>query len=65
MLASRVLRQIMLLSQDTFGHDVGVQAPTFSIQMATVMVATLPILMVHLFLQRYFTKRMLTSAITG
>jgi putative aldouronate transport system permease protein len=60
-----VLRQIILLSQDAFGHDVTVQAPTFSIQMATVMVATLPILMVYPLLQRYFTKGVLTGAIKG
>lgn len=61
-----VLRQIVLLSQDAFGHtDVTVQAPTFSIQMATVMVATLPILMVYPLLQRYFTKGVLTGAIKG
>jgi putative aldouronate transport system permease protein len=60
-----ILRQIILLSQNTFGHDVTVEAPTVSLQMATIMVATMPILMAYPFLQRYFTKGVLTGAIKG
>jgi ABC-type glycerol-3-phosphate transport system permease component len=36
-----------------------------SVQMAVVIVATLPILVVYPFLQRYFTKGVLTGAIKG
>lgn len=61
-----ILRQIILMSQDAFAQsDATVVAPTMTIQMATVMVATLPILMVYPLLQRYFTKGVLTGAIKG
>ena len=36
-----------------------------SVQMAVVIVAILPILVVYPFLQRYFTKGVLTGAIKG
>jgi ABC-type glycerol-3-phosphate transport system permease component len=39
--------------------------PTQSIQMAVVVVATIPILLLYPFLQRYFTKGVLTGAIKG
>jgi ABC-type glycerol-3-phosphate transport system permease component len=43
----------------------GSPPPTQSIQMAVVVVATLPILVVYPFLQKYFTKGVLTGAIKG
>jgi putative aldouronate transport system permease protein len=43
----------------------GAPPPTQSIQMAVVVVATIPILLVYPFLQRYFTKGVLTGAIKG
>ncbi len=43
----------------------GSPPPTQSIQMAVVVVATLPILLVYPFLQKYFTKGVLTGAIKG
>ena len=43
----------------------GSPPPTQSIQMAVVVVATLPILLVYPFLQRYFTRGVLTGAIKG
>lgn len=39
--------------------------PPHAIQMAVVVLATLPILVVYPFVQRYFTKGMLTGAIKG
>ncbi len=36
-----------------------------SLQMAVVVVALVPILLVYPFLQRYFTKGVLTGAIKG
>lgn len=44
--------------------DIGAVAPR-SIQMAVVVVATLPILIVYPFVQKYFTKGVLTGAIKG
>jgi len=39
--------------------------PAQTIQMAVVVVATVPILIVYPFLQRFFTKGVLTGAIKG
>lgn len=39
--------------------------PSESIQMAVVVLATIPILLVYPFLQRYFTKGVLTGAVKG
>lgn len=39
--------------------------PTETIQMAVVVIATVPILIVYPFLQRYFTKGVLSGAIKG
>ena len=39
--------------------------PAQTIQMAVVVIATVPILMVYPFLQRYFTKGVLAGAIKG
>jgi putative aldouronate transport system permease protein len=43
----------------------GSPPPTQSIQMAVVVVATIPILVVYPFLQKYFTRGVLTGAIKG
>lgn len=39
--------------------------PTRTVQMAVVVIATVPILLVYPFLQRYFTRGVLTGAIKG
>jgi putative aldouronate transport system permease protein len=39
--------------------------PPQSIQMAVVVLATVPIILVYPFLQKYFTKGVLTGAIKG
>lgn len=39
--------------------------PSQTVQMAVVVVATIPILLVYPFLQRYFTKGVLTGAVKG
>ena len=39
--------------------------PPATIEMAVVVVATLPILLVYPFLQKYFTRGVLTGAIKG
>src|SRR5262249_53034667 len=44
------------------GH---IQIPAQSIQMAVVVVATAPILVVYPFVQRFFTKGVLTGAVKG
>lgn len=59
-----LLRQILILGEGN-NIEADVLAPSFSMQMATVMVATLPIIIVYPFLQKYFIKGVLTGAIKG
>jgi putative aldouronate transport system permease protein len=63
-----VLRQVVLQGQALQGDlldPTAVPPPPVTIQMAVVVVATLPILLVYPFLQKYFTKGVLTGAIKG
>ncbi len=64
-----VLRQYVLLGNSVAGNDSfnpgQAPPPTQSIQMAIVVIGTLPILLVYPFLQRYFTKGVLTGSIKG
>ncbi len=62
-----ILREI-LLSNDTSSMTLGVatgdvEAVGASIRYATIIVATLPILFVYPFLQRYFTKGIMVGAV--
>ena len=63
-----VLRQYVLQG-GSLAADVGdisqVPPPSLSIQMAVVVIATIPILIVYPFLQKYFTKGVLTGSIKG
>ncbi|HEX2915787.1 MAG TPA: carbohydrate ABC transporter permease [Chloroflexia bacterium] len=63
-----VLRQFVLQGQ-ALAVDVADAAaappPTLTVQMAVVVIATVPILLVYPFLQRYFTKGVLTGSIKG
>ncbi|MDB5078107.1 MAG: carbohydrate transporter permease [Chloroflexi bacterium] len=61
-----VLRQFVL--QGAVIQDVVVNQqppPSITIQMAVVVLATIPILIVYPFLQKYFTKGVLTGSIKG
>lgn len=64
-----VLRQYVLqgssLAQAAEFNPNQPPPPPQTIQMAIVVVATIPILLVYPFLQRYFTKGVLTGAIKG
>ena len=64
-----VLNQYVIQGQslDALGPPVAghVRVAAQSIQMAVVVVATAPILVVYPFLQRYFTKGVLTGAVKG
>ena len=61
-----VLRQYVLLgsSLDSSG-SAEIAAPSQAIQMAVVVISVIPILCVYPFLQKYFTKGVLTGAIKG
>jgi putative aldouronate transport system permease protein len=62
-----ILRTYVLQGQSLAADQLGVERvpPPQSIQMAVVMVALVPILCVYPFLQKYFTKGVLTGAIKG
>ncbi|WP_369202813.1 carbohydrate ABC transporter permease [Streptomyces sp. PU-14G] len=61
-----VLRTFVLQGQSLGGTALGEStAPHQSVQMAVLVVAVVPILLVYPFLQRYFTKGVLTGAIKG
>lgn len=62
-----ILRQYVLMGQPAAGSDVPVEvmAPQDGVQMAVVVLAVVPILILYPFLQRYFTKGVLTGAVKG
>lgn len=61
-----VLRTFVLQGQSLEGSSVGeAVAPQQAVQMAVLVIAVVPILCVYPFLQRYFTKGVLTGAIKG
>ncbi|OON80168.1 carbohydrate ABC transporter permease [Streptomyces tsukubensis] len=61
-----VLRTFVLQGQSLDSASAGeAVAPVQSVQMAVLVVAVVPILCVYPFLQRYFTKGVLTGAVKG
>lgn len=62
-----VLNRYVLMGSplDQIENPGGVVPPPLSIEMAVVVVATVPILLVYPFAQKYFTKGVLTGAIKG
>jgi putative aldouronate transport system permease protein len=66
--AQNILRQILATAMQSEMLDEGVIAiapPAVSVQMATVVVVTLPILLVYPFIQKYFSKGMMIGSIKG
>jgi len=63
---SMILRQYVLLGQPMGDSAVAeIAVPSQAIQMAVVVISLIPIVIVFPFLQRYFTKGVLTGAIKG
>ncbi|MEV4894474.1 carbohydrate ABC transporter permease [Nonomuraea sp. NPDC055795] len=62
-----ILRMFVLQGRtlESLGGAAEAPAPVQAIQMAVLVVAVVPILIVYPFLQRYFTKGVLTGAIKG
>lgn len=70
-----VLQNVLSFAQTTgiSGQDISLlkdvellkQIPSETLKMATVVIATIPILLVYPFLQKYFAKGMLVGAIKG
>ncbi|ALS28103.1 ABC transporter permease [Paenibacillus sp. 32O-W] len=64
-----VLRQIVLLSQDMIGDSTAQSEPMDylpqTIRMASIVVATIPIVILYPFLQKYFAKGVMLGSIKG
>lgn len=60
-----VLQGSPMLGSTAYGAAASAPPPAQSLQMAVVVVAIVPILIVYPFLQRYFTQGVLTGAIKG
>ncbi|WP_426448452.1 carbohydrate ABC transporter permease [Paenibacillus sp. S-38] len=64
-----VLRQIVLLSQDQIGDSTTQQDPgdylPQTIRMASIVIATVPILLVYPFLQKHFAKGVMLGSVKG
>ncbi|TBL74664.1 carbohydrate ABC transporter permease [Paenibacillus thalictri] len=59
-----VVRNILLMTQEPLREATDV-VPTVTLQMAAVVVASVPIIMVYPFLQRHFVKGMLLGSVKG
>lgn len=59
-----VVREILMLSQQGTENAENM-VPTVTLQMAAVIVASLPIVVVYPFLQKHFTKGMLLGSVKG
>ena len=60
------LREILILSQTAAEGDAGdVATMSENIKFATIIVATLPILLVYPFIQKYFVKGVMIGAVKG
>jgi putative aldouronate transport system permease protein len=64
---SLILRQIVLQGDVSQNNLIPTEymPPSITVQMAVVVITTLPILIVYPFLQKYFTKGVLTGSIKG
>jgi putative aldouronate transport system permease protein len=64
-----VLRQIVIVNETTaaLGQEVMLEnpAPPVTIQMAAILLATVPILIVYPFLQKHFTKGVMLGSVKG
>lgn len=59
-----IVREILMQSQQPLENADNI-TPTQTLQMASVMIASLPVLVVYPFIQKYFTKGMLLGSIKG
>lgn len=60
------LRQIVIMSTADFGDvSANIEIPSQSLQMATIVVATAPILFVYPFVQKYFVQGVMLGSVKG
>lgn len=59
-----IVREILMQSQQPLENAENIM-PTQTMQMASVMIASLPVIIVYPFLQKHFTKGMLLGSIKG
>jgi putative aldouronate transport system permease protein len=59
-----IVRNILMLSQNP-ADNADVPIPTEAVQMAAVVVASLPVIAIYPFVQKYFTQGMLIGSIKG
>ncbi|WP_407267892.1 carbohydrate ABC transporter permease [Radiobacillus sp. PE A8.2] len=60
------LRELIILSSGSFTNPgFAVDVPTQSLKMATIVVATVPILIVYPFVQKYFAKGVMVGSVKG
>ena len=60
-----IMRQTVILGQANDVADAAIDVPSYALQMATIIVSTLPIILVYPFLQRFFLSGRLTGALKG
>ncbi|MBZ9535814.1 carbohydrate ABC transporter permease [Cytobacillus oceanisediminis] len=60
-----VVRDILMQSQDQLQENVDNMVPTATMQMAAVIIASIPIILVYPFIQKHFTKGMLLGSVKG
>jgi len=60
-----VVRDILLQNSDQLSANVDNMVPTVTMQMAAVIIASVPIILVYPFIQKHFTKGMLLGSIKG
>lgn len=59
-----VVREILMASQNPL-ENIDAMVPTVTMQMATVVFASLPVILVYPFIQKHFTKGLLLGSIKG
>ncbi|RAV05012.1 carbohydrate ABC transporter permease [Paenibacillus sp. YN15] len=59
-----IVREILMLTQEPLENPENIM-PTETVQMAAVIMASLPIIVIYPFLQKHFTKGMLLGSVKG
>lgn len=60
-----ILRDILLSANSVLEGNVDASVPSLTLQMAAIVVTSVPIILVYPFIQKYFTKGIMMGAIKG